>query len=229
MRMSVKILAALGVLVAVVMVGLMQGWFVGKNSKTSLPSPQTATAPPPPGSHSLRTSAPPTLPVVSAVPITKPVVVTSNSSAAQTSTAAPGVGVITNWEEKLDTILGSEGEESEKAKQLLAIFPRLPQDGQVEVVQHLSNLVSDQDYAALGKMLVDGTLPDDVLEQLMADILNRPNSIKLPYLLDVARNPQHPKAEDAKDLLELYLEDDYGQDWTKWQTHINDWITKNPD
>jgi hypothetical protein len=147
----------------------------------------------------------------------------------QVPATAANPSVITNWEERLDAILEPEGAEADKAKKLLALFSHLPEEGQVEVVQHLSNLVADQDYEALGKLLVDPTLPEDVLEQLMADILNRPNSLKLPLLVEVARNPQHPKAEDAKDLLELYLEEDYGQDWTKWQAKVVEWVQKNPD
>ena len=56
-----------------------------------------------------------------------------------------------------------------------------------------------------------------------------PNAVKLPLLLEVARTPQHPKAEEAKDLLELYLEEDYGADWNKWQANMEQWIKDNPE
>ncbi len=61
------------------------------------------------------------------------------------------------------------------------------------------------------------------------DVLNRPNSVKLPLLLDLARDPQHPKASEAKDILELFLEEDYGNDWTKWQAKLDQWLKDNPD
>jgi hypothetical protein len=137
--------------------------------------------------------------------------------------------VITNWEEKLEEILSSAATEAEKAKQIMAIFGRLPQDGQVEAAQHLSNLVANQDYAPLGRMLTNSALPDDVLDVLMSDVLNRPNSMKLPLLLDVARNDQHPKTGEARDLLELYLEQDYGDDWAQWQVRLEQWLRQNPD
>jgi hypothetical protein len=220
--MSVKILVAVGVVAAIVMVGVMLGWFVTKDNKTSpSPPPSLPTVQPGPivgGSQKSGSVKP---------PVPNPAPATNKLSQAQV--AHPVTNVITNWEEKLDAILGSEGDEADKAKQLLAIFSRLPEEGQVEVVQHLSNLVADQNYAPLGELLRDVSLPEDVLEQLMADILNRPNSLKLPVLLDVARNPQHPKAEDAKDLLELYLEEDYGQDWNKWQAKMEEWVKQNPD
>jgi len=144
-------------------------------------------------------------------------------------TMAASTNLLTDWEDKLDEILGSDAEENLKAKQLLAIFPRLPEDGQVEVAQHLSNLVADQDYAPLGKFLKDSKEPEAVLDVLMVDVLNRPNSLKLPVLLEIARDQQHPKASEAKDLLELYLEDDYGTDWNKWQSKLDQWIKDNPD
>ena len=47
-------------------------------------------------------------------------------------------------------------------------------------------------------------LPEDILDVLLEDVLNRPNTIKLPMLLEVARDPQNPKSAEAKDVLELF-------------------------
>ena len=137
--------------------------------------------------------------------------------------------LITNWDDKLDEILGSEGEDAAKAKQLLEMFPHLPQEGQEEVAQHLSNLTADENYAGLGQYLTNTALSEDVLDILMADLLNRPNSVKLPMLLEVARQDQNPKASDAKDILELFLEDNYENDWGKWQAKMDEWLQENPD
>ena len=146
-----------------------------------------------------------------------------------TTLTATGTNAIGDWEGRLDEILGSDGDETQKAKQLLAIFPSLPQEGQVEAAQHLSNLMPDAEYGPLGKMMADSKLAEPVLDVLMVDVLNRPNSIKLPLLLEVARAPEHPKATEAKDLLELYLEEDYGTDWNRWQAKMQQWIKDNPD
>src|SRR5207245_8714191 len=139
------------------------------------------------------------------------------------SGASTATNVISDWENKIEEILQAECPENEKAKKMLQIFPRLPEDGQVEVAQHLSNLVSDQDYAALGKLLTDDKLPEPVLDVLMADVLNRPNSLKLPLLLEVAKDPQNPKAGEARDLLELFLEENYGTNWNQWQAKMQQW------
>jgi len=137
--------------------------------------------------------------------------------------------LLTNWEEKVDQILVVEGESDAKAKQMLELFPRLPADGQVEVARHLANLVSDEDYEPLRQLLTDPHLPEEVLDTLLADVLNRPNSLKLPALLEVARTTAHPKAGNAKEVLGFFLEVDYGDDWFKWEERVQEWLKENPD
>jgi hypothetical protein len=63
----------------------------------------------------------------------------------------------------------------------------------------------------------------------MADALNRPNSLKLPVLLQVASAAGNPKADEAKELLQLYLDEDDGADWPKWQARMQQWLKENPD
>ncbi len=89
--------------------------------------------------------------------------------------------------------------------------------------------MADQDYAALKQFVTNTTLPEPVLDVLVGDVLNRPNSLKLPTLLDIARDPQHPKAGEAKDILQLFLEEDYHTDWPAWQAKVNQWLKDNPD
>jgi hypothetical protein len=133
------------------------------------------------------------------------------------------------WEEKIDDIVGSDDPDTNKIAQLYALFPKLPPDGQEEAAQHLSNLVDDEDYAPLGEMLKNDKLPEGVLDELLADVLNRPNNLKLPLLLAVAADANHAKHDEAKDLLELYLGEDYGSDWNSWHQHMTNWLQQNPE
>lgn len=153
----------------------------------------------------------------------------SNNTArmATNSSSAPGTtNLFVDWEDKLDDILASEEDDTNKVSQLFAIFQRLPEDGQEEVAQHLSNLVANENYAPLGQLLQNAKLPESVLDVLMGDALNRPNSVKLPLLLDIARNSDHPKADEAKDLIGLYLDED---DPAKWPQKLQEWLKENPD
>ncbi|HWH68505.1 MAG TPA: hypothetical protein VNT26_03930, partial [Candidatus Sulfotelmatobacter sp.] len=92
-----------------------------------------------------------------------------------------------------------------------------------------SNLISDQDYPALSQYLTNSTTPSAVMDVLLAGLLNRPNSLKMPLLLDMARDDQNPKASDARDMLSLFLEEDYGNNWTQWQSKMDQWLKDNPD
>jgi len=225
MKFSLNALKVIGVLVVVAVAGVIVGLLVtqGLEKETVAPGPVTPTVTP---SRPERPAPSPARPKPS--PVEQPVPATS-ALATNAIPTTPATNVMTEWEDKLDDILGSEAEESEKAKQMVAMFPRLPEDGQIEVAQHLSNLVADEDYAPLGAFLTNAALPEMVLDVLLSDVLNRPNALKLPMLLEIAQNPQHSKADEAKDLLELFLEEDYGTDWATWKAKMEEWLKENPD
>ena len=221
-----KVFAVVGFLIVVVVLGIVLGfWGSSKSKVTSIPPqnevPQsnTSTARPTTVTPRVENNNPKVAPSpVVPGPAAPPIVV-----------ATPTTNAIPDWEEKVDAILTSEVPDNEKAKKMLEMFPSLSAEAQEEVAHHLSNLVSDEDYAPLGNYLTNAALPEPVLDVLLEDVFNRPNSVKLPRLLDVARNPQHPKASESKDVLELFLEEDYGTDWAKWQTAMDAWLKDNPD
>ncbi len=144
-------------------------------------------------------------------------------------------GPITDWEQRIDDLLTNQDDETAKAKKMLAMFSRLPEDGKVEAAQHISNLLPDDQYSDLAKILLDTKQPEEVLEVLMTDLLNRPNGLKLNTLFDVARAPEHPKAEEARDVLEVFLDDvDWDAlkasgNWDQVRQIKDKWIAENPD
>jgi hypothetical protein len=230
MRIRPAILITIGVMFAVLFGGRYLGWF-GKSPPPASPAPEQ----------------PPTqVSVVPEPPAPAPVLPTGGLPPARPAAARPGPAVTgvpapaipdpaalaassTNWEEKIDAVLTGKEDETFKAKKLLEIFPNLPEDGQVEAAQHLSNLLPDEEYPALAQTLTNAHTPESVLDVLMTDVLNRPNQVKLTTLLDVARTPDHPKAEEAKDVLEVFVDEDYGQNWVAWQSAIQKWLKENPD
>jgi hypothetical protein len=58
--------------------------------------------------------------------------------------------------------------------------------------------------------------------------MNRDNAIKMPIFLEIARDPKHPQAATAKDFMERILEEDYGNDWGKWEKKVQEWVKENP-
>jgi hypothetical protein len=215
-----------GLLILVVAVGVLIGLMATRRAGEVAPAP----VPPAEGPEPIARTSPVPLTsrtVASAKPQAQPA-----NAAIQAATPLPAT-VSTNplpdWEDRLDDILGSDDEDKLKTTKLLELFPRMPEEGQEETARHLANLVEDADYAALGKILTNTTFPESVLDVLLQDALNRPNELKLPLLLDVAKGSGHPKAEEAKDLLELFLEEDYGTDWARWESEMQKWLKDNPE
>ena len=138
--------------------------------------------------------------------------------------------LITGWEDKVDEILGSASSEPDKARQMLEMFPQLPADGQEEVARHLTNLLPDQDYGLMR------SLPDECRVaggRAGCPARRRSQSAQQPETAGAAgggaQRRNTPRRREAKDFLELFLEEDYGNDWDKWQAGIEQWLKANPD
>ena len=98
-----------------------------------------------------------------------------------------------------------------------------------QAVQELTTIVKDEGYAFLKPLAVDPSLPEAVRDEFMVDMMNRPNSIKVPLFLEIARNPDHPDNESAYDSLEIFTGLKYGADWNAWEKGIEIWLKENPD
>jgi hypothetical protein len=201
-------------LAVIVGIGIGIGWLATRPPQSSEPVPAAGT-----DDNTFKAAAAP------APGPTQPVGANGSSSA---GTSDSGMTVV-NWQDQIGDILASDSEISNKCANLLNLFPHLPEAGQIEAAHHLSNLVDDSDYTSLGKILTDPTTSTNVDDVLMLDVMNRPNALKLPTLLQIASDPGHPEAADARSKLAMYLEDDYGTDWYLWQNKINEYMSNNPD
>jgi hypothetical protein len=76
--------------------------------------------------------------------------------------------------------------------------------------------------------LTNSTTPAAVSTVLMNDLLNRNNTLKLPMLLAVASDNDHPLKDQARNLLELMIQEDDGTNWDQWAASINTWLQNNP-
>ena len=162
---------------------------------------------------------------------TKPASGTPTKSDATPSTtpAVTDTNIIADWEQKIDDALASGKDESETAKTILGMFPKMPPEGQISVAQHIVNLLADEDFGSFAGNLTNSAVSTDVHEIIFADLLNRPNKIKLPMLLEVARNGKPEQVTEAKDFLEVFVGEDFGTDWNLWQTKVQEWLKENPD
>jgi len=131
------------------------------------------------------------------------------------------------WDQRLDDILLRGGETSDKADAIRKLMTVAPAEAEVELAQHLINMVQDDHYDGAAELLTNATTPPAVATVLMNDLLNRRNTLKLPMLLAIARNDQHPLKDQAKDMLELFLQADYSTNWEQWGSAVDAWLQQN--
>ncbi len=112
------------------------------------------------------------------------------------------------WVENLDNLLGSEEDNAATTRKLIAGLRGLPADAQEEYVSHAVNLCEDEDFGLLEAVYLTSGTPPEVIEVIFDDALNRSDEVKLPMLAKTLRNPTHPMAGEAKEILEMYLDID---------------------
>ena len=128
------------------------------------------------------------------------------------------------WESTIDQILRSNASDSQMAQMLINILPTLPEDGQIEAANHISNLLPDSDYNSVRPLLLNTSLPESVLSVFFTDLMNRDDPTKLNTFLDIAQIPNHPFQDEALSDLQIYVGDDYGTDWAAWKTAVNKYL-----
>ena len=130
------------------------------------------------------------------------------------------------WEIKIENILQRKADEAQTAQMLINILPSLPPEGQAEAAQHISNLVADKDYNKIAPFVKNPGLSEEVLDVFVTDLMNREDEVKLPVLLDIAKIPNHPHHEEAATDLQIFLDEDYGTDWSKWDVALKGYLKK---
>jgi hypothetical protein len=146
--------------------------------------------------------------------------------ATTTSFGAPVV--VTNWSGQLSSVLTSGNAPAAQGNTLLAMLPQTPAEGQVEVAQHAGRLLADASFAGFGSQLTNAATPAAVRRVVFADLLSRPNSVKLPWLIEVARSPVDNQSGEALLILKSILREDYGTDWNAWRERSVIWMMENP-
>jgi hypothetical protein len=131
------------------------------------------------------------------------------------------------WEQRLDGILLGAGEANDKADMIRKLMKDAPAEAEVELAHHLVNMVQDDHYDGAAELLTNATTQPEVATVLMNDLLNRRNTLKLPMLLAIARNEEHPLKDQAKDMLELFLQADYATNWDQWASAVDTWLQQN--
>lgn len=157
-------------------------------------------------------TAPQTAPVVETAPVTQPAAMTED-------------------DRKIDEVLrlypgNTDADHTNTAQSLINLLPTLTKDGQVECAQHVSNLLSDDEFKRVMPIWRNPSFNPDVIEVFATDLMNREHKVMLPAMLDAVRMPNHPYNEEAKTTLQVFLDEDYGNDVGKWEKAMKDFLKK---
>jgi len=130
------------------------------------------------------------------------------------------------WEISISKLLDSDDENDKVAADLAALIPTMPLEGQTEAVQHMVNLLEDDKYVLASNMLLNPSLHPDLRAVILADVLDRPNSVKLPVLLAVMAVPGHPSRTEAQRSLAEALGSDFGSDPALWSAPVQSLLAR---
>ena len=215
------------IIAAALLCGGLVGWLATRNPKDSVPAPTPET--------SLAT-----VPTNSST-AGKPEQQTSTRSTAEELKAKirasrkmadpndpNAVTELPEWQQKIDDIILADDEIDQKSEKILALLPTLKDPEQmVEAVQHLVNFVTDTKYTTTATLLVNPKTDEAVLQTLMADLLNRGNELKLPLFLQLAKDDNHPLVAEARELLQIYIQEDHGTNWVAWDKAVQQWLKES--
>ena len=191
-----------------------------KSSSSSSPVPNSSTIPP--------TASTPSSPQVAASGAPSTATTPNAGTTPNISVAPPPTEKLEPWEKDLDAALDDNLSDEQSVQKILALYPNFPEDGKIEAVEYLVDLVEDKDYAQIEPLLYDPKAPEEVLETLMDDLYGREEYVQLPAMLKIMQNPSHPLYQDAKENLTDYLEEDYGNDLAKWEAGVKNYLKENP-
>jgi len=116
----------------------------------------------------------------------------------------------------------------QKAQVFVSMLAKSEPDDQRKLAHASVRQVANTNYALLRHGLFNPRLPRPVLSVFMTDVLKRDNKVRMPALLTLARSDAHPMQAEAEQLLTVYLGQNYGTNWLKWEEALLVWLERNP-
>ena len=97
----------------------------------------------------------------------------------------------------------------------VAQFRKIPEDRKDECIHRALNLIPDENVMLLAGVLMDRTQPDEIVDAVFSDILNRDEDVKLPVMRQVIKDPKHPCWEDAAWIVDVTQDADTADEGSK--------------
>jgi hypothetical protein len=127
------------------------------------------------------------------------------------------------WEARIRSVLSHEkATDAEKARSLLQLLPTMPAEGAETCTEEAVKRLPNDEYRHAQAFVTNPGTYGLALGVLFADLMERPDNLRLPTLATIARNATHPYAGPARDNLEFLLGQDYGSDWARWEAAVRE-------
>jgi hypothetical protein len=163
-----------------------------------------------------------------ATPTPEPVASQAEPTVAAAPTEPPAPSENSAWEDKIDQALRASVNDLQTVQVLIGLLPTFPEEGQIDAADHITNLLTDEQYNIAIPLVTNPKLPETVLGVFMTDLMNRDDPVKLRTLLKVAQIPEHPFREEALADLQIYVDADYETNWPKWNSAVEAYIASHP-
>jgi hypothetical protein len=125
------------------------------------------------------------------------------------------------YESAMLTIMRAPVADGVKAQALFDLLPQVPEESMANTAEQAATWLRDRDYARIARpLIVSPKTHGAVLGALFADLMQRPDAVALPTLVEIAKTPEHPFAPSARDNLTLLVGHDYGVDWPGWDKAV---------
>lgn len=125
------------------------------------------------------------------------------------------------YESAMLAIMRAPVSDGVKAQALFDLLPQVPEETLANTAEQAAIWLRDRDYARIGRpWIVNSKTHGAVLGALFADLMQRPDAVALPTLVEIAKEPEHPLAPSARDNLTLLVGRDYGVDWPAWDKAV---------
>lgn len=116
----------------------------------------------------------------------------------------------------------------QKIEALLAAAPGFSLDDRLAALEVAMELIPDEDHPKYRLRLLRSAGTPELRDLIAHDALSRGEEIGLPVLLDILRlAPSEEESRDIRDLLEAYLDHDYGADADDWEQPVKRWLAEN--
>lgn len=117
-----------------------------------------------------------------------------------------------------------------KVERMLAMFPNISDDAKVLAMENATALIPDSQYKSYRPRLHQLAQTPELRESVMLDALTRGEEVRLPGILELLRTATRDEERaELREILEAYLDHDFGPSPAAWEGPLNKWLADNAD